>query len=313
MKIDPFLPLWLMAPICIGLLFLKRKGIVPFIRQIVIVLLLFAINLHILIPDEEHVVKTPKIDAYVLFVMDNTLSMLAEDMPEDDNRLAAAKEDCGYIIDKLNGAKFGVVSFDHKAKIVSPYTDNPDHIKSMLKTVYPVEQSYAEGSSFNLCQDLIEEQVKVAREKEETNVFVFFISDGENNKDDKIKSYSKIGKNIDGGAVLGYGTSKGAEMTIQAKTAGGLRDEKVKDSKGKNAKSKIDEKNLKNIAEDLKVDYINMKDSSDVDGVIDQILENVQVTEEEMTEFSYIETYYFFLPPLVLLLLWDFIYFKRKV
>ena len=56
-----------------------------------------------------------------------------------------------------------------------------------------------------------------------------------------------------------------------------------------------------------------MKDSSDVDGVIDQILENVQVTEDEMTEFSYIETYYFFLPPLVLLLLWDFIYFKRKV
>ena len=34
-----------MVIICIGLLAIKRKGIIPYIRQILIVLLLFVINL----------------------------------------------------------------------------------------------------------------------------------------------------------------------------------------------------------------------------------------------------------------------------
>ena len=45
LKFEPIIPIWLMVIICIGLLAIKRKGIAPYIRQVLIVLLLFAINL----------------------------------------------------------------------------------------------------------------------------------------------------------------------------------------------------------------------------------------------------------------------------
>lgn len=313
MKVDPILPIWLMAILCVGLLVLKRKGIIPFIRQIVIVLLLFAINLRIMIPDQNHVIKEPKIDAYVLFVLDDTLSMLADDMPDDKTRLECAVEDCNYIVEKLGGSSFGIISFNNQAQILTPYTNDPSHIKSMLKTVTPLEEHYAQGSSFNLTQDLIVEQVDVVREKEDTNVYVFFISDGENNKDEKIHSFAEVGEHIDGGAVLGYGTTKGGNMTIKTKTASGIREDIVLDSNGKKAVSKLDADNLKDIADQMQVEYVNMKESSDVDNVINGILDNVKVTQQERTEVAYLETYYYFLPPLIVLLLWDFVHYKRKV
>ena len=47
MTINPIIPLWLMGIICIVLLFFKRKGIFNYVRQIVIVALLFLINMRI--------------------------------------------------------------------------------------------------------------------------------------------------------------------------------------------------------------------------------------------------------------------------
>ena len=313
MSVNPIIPIWLMAIICVGLLLLKRKGWVAYIRQIVIVLLLFTINLRVMLPDDEKVVKTPTINAYVLFVIDDTISMVADDMPDDKTRLEAVAEDCDYIIDNLNGAHFGVVTFNNMAQILTPYTNNPDHVKSMIKTISPLREKYAQGSSFNLCQGLIADQIKVARDKEDTNVYVFFFSDGENNKDDKIKSYGEVGNNIDGGAVLGYGTKAGGKMDLKVTSKYGVETVRIKDSNGKDAISCIDEDNLKKIAGEMNVDYIKVKEPADLDKTINGILDNVKMTEEERTEVGKIETYYFFIPPLAALLLWDFFHFKRKV
>ena len=49
MKINPILPIWLMSILCIGMLVMKRKGVWNYIRQILIVLLVFAMNLRIMI------------------------------------------------------------------------------------------------------------------------------------------------------------------------------------------------------------------------------------------------------------------------
>ena len=74
MIVNPIIPIWLMSVICIILLVLKRKGIFPYIRQIIVILLLFVINLRIMIPDEIEV-SSPKIDAKVIFVIDNTIGL----------------------------------------------------------------------------------------------------------------------------------------------------------------------------------------------------------------------------------------------
>lgn len=313
MTVNPILPIWVMAIICVVLLLFKRKGLIPFLRQIIIVILLFAINLRVMVPDENHVIRSPKINAYVVLVMDNTLSMCAVDMPDGQKRQEVAKESCEYLIDNLPGASFSLITFDNLSHVLSTYTNNPSHIKSMIKTVRPPQETYAKGSSFNLVQDVIQDQVKVARDKEDTNVYVFFLSDGENNKDDKVKTYGNIAKDINGGAVLGFGTPKGGEMMIEVSTSKGLEERKLVTSDGTPGISKLDEKNLNKIASDMNVGYVNVKSTSDLDDIINGIMENVEMTEEESVEVAQAETYYYFLPPLAVMLLWDFFYFKRKV
>ena len=100
MIINPIIPIWLMAIICIVLLIFKRKGWMGYIRQILIILLLFAINMRVMVKDVEVPVLLPKVD--VLFVVDNSISMLAEDYGlSNGRRLDAVKKDCEYIMEKL--------------------------------------------------------------------------------------------------------------------------------------------------------------------------------------------------------------------
>ena len=86
MIINPVIPVWLMGIICVIFLLLKRKGIFPYIRQIVAIMLLFVINLRVMIPDDSITYTNKEIDTHVVFVVDNTLSMIAQDYNGNDER-----------------------------------------------------------------------------------------------------------------------------------------------------------------------------------------------------------------------------------
>ena len=80
------------------------------------------------------------------------------------------------------------------------------------------------------------------------------------------------------------------------------------------ALSKIDEQNLKKIATDLKIDYIPMNKTANINYKLDDIrkqVANTQTKEEKIS--SYEDIYYYFAIPLVLLLLTDFVIKKRKM
>ena len=103
---NPIIPIWLMVIICIGLLAIKRKGIVPYIRQAIIVLLLFVINLRPMVISNEVKVMRQKLNCYCIIVIDDTLSMMAEDYDDGATRMEGVKQDVAYITEQLNGAKF---------------------------------------------------------------------------------------------------------------------------------------------------------------------------------------------------------------
>lgn len=314
MTVNPIIPIWLMTILCVALLLLKRKGIIPYIRQIAIIVLIFVINLRIMVPDGNVKGKTKQVDAYVLFVVDNTISMLARDYNGETERLTAVQEDCAYIIDELYGAKFSVISFDNNANLLSPFTDNADYAKSVVNSIYPMGELYARGSSMNICKDLLIDTLKTAKEKKNGNVIVFFISDGEITNGDSLESFKETADYIDNGAVLGYGTKEGGEMYVQS-----YFDEKpvvIEDTSTypyKTAKSKIDENNLEQIADDLGVNYVNMNKRADIDKILKDIKNDskVSITDTDMT--GYADIYYIFVIPLLLLLLYEFIEYRRRV
>lgn len=315
MIINPIIPIWLMAILCIVFLVFKRKGAFNYIRQIIIVILIFVINLRIMVPDPNAETVQKKVD--VLFVVDNTISMLAEDYDSHGSmRMSAVRNDCAYIMEKLPGAEFSVVSFDNNVATLIPYTVDTTNIKQALNSLNGQATLYATGTGFEEILTYLEESLD--RESDNLQI-VFFISDGELTQEADLKSHPKLKDYIDGGAVLGYGTEEGGPMHAVAF----FGDDEVEELyyydenyDRQTALSVIDEDNLQSIASDMGIDYVHMTQQSKIDSTITKVLKQINEAGDEEDDASisgYSDTFFYILIPLIPLLVFDFMYYKRKV
>ena len=319
MKINPILPIWLMSILCIGMLVMKRKGVWNYIRQILIVLLVFAMNLRIMIFTNDIPKKELNID--VLFVIDDSMSMLAEDFNDGGRRIDAVKEDCEYIMDKMEGCRFSVISFGNYAYRLAPYTSDTNVVMSAIRSLEGQTQYYAQGTSLNLSFSQILATLEQDYEQDsERAQILFFFSDGEiTSKDEELGSYADAEEYIVSGAVLGYGTEEGGKMLVKSYEGdyGEPFYMKTRDENGRtvDAISHIDEDNLQSIADDLDVEYYHVEKPSTIRDVLTDITDNLDeyATEGEAGMEGYKETYYWFAIPLVALLLYDLIYYKRRI
>lgn len=313
MIINPIIPIWLMTIICIALVICKRKGKFAYIRQIIMIILLFMINLRMMIPTDVEV-STKRIDANVFFVIDNTISMAANDCADGTTRMDALKADCNNITGSLSGARFSLITFANISKLVFPLTESTSFVNSCIKGIGVTDELYAKGSSMNICKDMLVELVKAAHEKNTGKVIVFFISDGEITNGDTLDSFKEAAKYIDGGAVLGYGTSKGGNMYIKDYFSDDLVViEDKSEYPYKKAVSKIDEENLKAIAKDMGIEYINMTTENKLDTVIDNIKKDTALLGDEDSRLDgYKDIYFIFIIPLVGMLVYEFVNWKRK-
>ena len=256
----------------------------------------------------------------VLFVIDNTISMIANDC--NGERLTKVKEDAMKIVDSFEGANFSVISFNNTASLVAPFSKDTEHVKNAINSLYPIERFYATGSSLDTPKELMGSILKGIKEDANQKTAVIYISDGEITAENAVlSSFEELSRYIDGGMVLGYGTKTGGTMTIKSRYEG-VEDEVILDYSDyptKEAVSVIDEKNLKQVASDLGVKYVYMSDrilSDELNGVneirseVNKLLESSLVTEEKQKvenseEYIYPPKYYGFyaLIPFAILLL----------
>ena len=315
---NPIIPIWLMAIICVALLVIKRKGVMPYVRQVLIVLILFAINLRPMYISDEIKVIRQKLNCYCIIVLDDTLSMNAEDVPgfEEDRprtRMDQAKEDIDYITKNLVGAKFCIIDFNNDVNLICPFTDDNKYIKDSVDAIKPLVDYHATGTNINCCKKLLGQMINDAKLMNDGHVVVFFLSDGENTDDHRLDNFSDIAQGIEGGAVMGYGTTKGGQMRYYDE----LHDETVivqdkRDYPYQPAVSKIDEKNLKSLSLDLGIEYIHMDESEDLDGTFENIMKLLEAETEETTEYGYADIYFWFVIPLAALIAYEFISVKRR-
>ena len=314
MILNPIIPLWLMGIICVALLFFKRKGIFNYIRQIMIIALIFVINMRIMVLSGNVNNVTSNVD--VLFVVDNTISMLAEDYNIKDRRIDAVKVDCKYIMKELAGASFSVAVFEDDISRDMPFTTDTNMVAQAIEVLEGQSYYYAKGTSLN---DIMGKMDKVLENKRDTYKVVFFISDGEVTNSDKLKSHSGLTKYVDTGAVLGYGTTTGGAMRPRS-YAGSTLDGEVlyyydEDYERHKGISKIDEGNLKLIASDLGVEYVHATSQSNIKEIVKEIKIDISNSAEfklSDSKVGYKETYYYFVIALLALLVFDFIYYKKK-
>ena len=339
MIINPIIPIWLMSIICIAIVIfilynkpvkdikttrqkkLHKKYIISSSIKILIIILLFVINLRFMIPNGENMAIAS--DLSVLFVIDTSVSMRALDYDGNEERFDGVINDCCYIVDELSNSKFSIITFSDTAQKVIPFTNDTDMVQAELKAISLENDFYAKGSSMNIVKDTLEKSLieEKERQNEDTKLIVFFITDGEITKEgENLESFSNLSQYISDGAVMGYGTKDGGKMVNST-----YSDEPnsnfyyiyyYDDSTYQKvtAISKIDENNLKKIASDLKIDYIQMSEKSNIDGKLKQIknIESSSQGQEEKIN-TYQDIYYYFAIPLVILLILDFIFKTRKI
>lgn len=346
MIVNPIIPIWLMTIICIILLILviydKRKKEnkvkksnnvssqkqnkmfkncnMNRILEFIIISLLFIINLRIMIPNGESKVITS--DLNILFVIDTSVSMRALDYDGNKERFEGVINDCCYIVDELSGCKFSIITYGDTAQRLIPFTTDSDMVQAELKSIKLENDYYASGTSINLVNKELEKTLKKENERHNDNskFVLFFITDGEITKEgEKLGSFSNIKKYVINGAVLGYGTTTGGKMIYsiyEDETDSEYRylyyyDE---DYNMVTAVSKIDEKNLRQVATDIGIDYIHMKRTANIDYKIDDIrnLNNEALSNEDKI-VSFKDIYYLFAIPLVILLIIKLVVIKRKI
>lgn len=79
------------------------------------------------------------------------------------------------------------------------------------------------------------------------------------------------------------------------------------------AVSKLDENNLKKIAKDMGIDYINMSKQSNITGKINEIKRKFESEGLVTDKLGYTDTYYIFAIPLLILLVFEFIKYKKNL
>jgi len=192
-------------------------------------------------------------DVDVVFVVDTTASIVAEDWDGDRPRLEGLRDDVQEIVDRYPGARYSVITFDADAIVRVPLTSDATALRSSMSVLRPEATANSRGSSVGVAAELLEDTLRAADDITPERIrMVFYLGDGEQTSSGEIESFAGSADLIDGGAVLGYGTAEGGPMRT---TAFGDSSGSYILYQGSTALSVIDPDNLRGIADDLGVDY----------------------------------------------------------
>ncbi|MDO4241884.1 MAG: VWA domain-containing protein [Microbacteriaceae bacterium] len=191
----------------------------------------------------------------VLFLIDVTASMNAEDWQGNKPRLEGVRKDIEELAIKHAGARFGVITFASKANRRLPFVSDASALKSLMSNLQPEVTRDSRGSSVTAAAELAEEVLKKDAEQYPDRArIVYYLGDGEQTSDQDLQSMAGVAKYANSGAVLGYGTAAGAKMREVRDFESDRAPRYVHDDEARReAISKVDEKNLAQIAKDMQM------------------------------------------------------------
>ena len=209
------------------------------------------------IPGGQTQTLTTSVD--VVFVVDTTSSMAAEDWRGGEQRLAGVKEDIASLLDDFAGARFALVSFDSAPQLRVPFTSDASAVDSAVGALSTEITLYSQGSDIgNAAPLLVDMLSRAAEAAPERSRVLFYLGDGEQTASSSPTSLEGVARWLNGGSVLGYGTEEGGRMLERQSYV--LDDEGgalyIQDpSTGEDALSRIDIPALESIASQLGVGF----------------------------------------------------------
>lgn len=276
--------------------------ILSVVRLSIILMLAFFLNLRPSVKRYNAEIELKNID--VLFVVDSTISMWAEDYGNKQTRMDGVQATCDYILQDLAGSNFALIRFDNRGQILAPFTQDGRSVSDAFSTIRQPDTYYARGSNLNVPYKEIQELLISSSKKEERKTVIFFISDGEITDGSQLESYAELEQYVDGGAVLCFGTKEGGKMQAD----NGYSRKYVQDTeKNADAVSVINEENLQKIAKDLQVEYLNVRDPSEVSYMLEAIKSGSSIRMEEAEMITYEDITFYLGAALAAFLIWELI------
>ncbi|MFC8193162.1 hypothetical protein ACFUMH_16020 [Cellulomonas sp. NPDC057328] len=205
------------------------------------------------------------------FVVDRTGSMAAEDwgpggptvrgpgLPPEPSvrRLDGVRHDVVSLAGDLSGASFAVIGFAGDAGTQLPLTDDVDALRAWAQTVTQEVTASSAGTLRDRPLAVLRRSLEDAAARDPGMVrLVFYLSDGEQTGTGDAASFAEVAPLVDGGAVLGYGTTEGGRMRSYDGTVD-ADPPYIADPAGGDAVSRLDEDGLRTVAEQLGVPYVH--------------------------------------------------------
>ncbi|MDC9723667.1 MAG: VWA domain-containing protein [Urechidicola sp.] len=214
----------------------------------------------------------------IVFALDVSKSMLAEDIAP--NRLEKAKQIISKIIDKLGSDRIGIIIYAGNSYPLLPITTDHGAAKMFLQSANP-DMVSSQGTAIN-------EAIVLANtyydNDEQTNRFLFIISDGEDHQEDASSAIELTSKNGIKTYTIGVGNpQKGAPIPLKSN---GVIEGYKKDSKGEVVLTKMSEETLNEIADKGNGKYVLGNRTQKTVDYVEEILTKAEKTEFETKQFS---------------------------
>ncbi|NIZ93580.1 VWA domain-containing protein [Kineococcus rubinsiae] len=171
--------------------------------------LLLAIGLRPGLPGDAAPLLTRDVDVYL--VVDDTVSMAAEDHGAGRPRIEGARADVAALVARFAGARFSTIASGSTAVQTMPLTTDATAAVTSVQALLPSALDSTAGSDPRAAGPLLHRLLAEGAERSPGRAqLVFVLGDGERTSDTAASAFRSA--DVSGGAVLGYGTTAGGRM-----------------------------------------------------------------------------------------------------
>ncbi len=270
--------------------------------------------------EQENVVSNVEI----VFAVDRTGSMAAEDGPGGFPRLSLAKEDIRALVEGAGSARFAVVTWDSSSRVELPVTTDSSAVINFAETLHQEVSEFSTGSTLARPADTVRELLENSvEERPQNRRYLVVMTDGESTAgsqdatgSDSLDAWAEVSDLVDGGAVFGYGTAEGGPMRIYGAGGVGVTEEYMQAEDGQQAISKMDEEALATLADTLGVELL-LNPSAEQSTALGEAFVSDATTSGDERKKAYTYSYVTWVPALALAALlawevWEFVAYASR-
>ena len=247
-------------------------------------------------------VKREGID--IVFALDVSKSMLVEDVSPD--RLERARQFISRTIDQLAADRIGIVIYAGQAYPQLPITTDYAAARMFLRTV-DTDIVPTQGTAIKEALELAASYFDM---EAGTNKMIVVLSDGEDHGDGATDMAAELAAQGIVVHCLGFGNDKGGPIPVKQ---GSRTIDYKKDQNGEVVVSRLNEKQLLEIAQMGNGQYLHMNDTrQSVEWLVDNINDLGKTTFDTQVFSEYKDQFQWFIGLALFLLLWDSLLGYRK-